>query len=143
MRAEFHTQDEAVLAAAREVKRILAAELPEVENLAVSLDQGSPELLVGIDRDRAALFGFSVAQVAREIRGAMYGITATTYDSGGETLDVVVQLREEDRASLADLKSIFLIGSGGARIPVSNFVTISNSTAPRQINREERNASCT
>ncbi len=136
---EIRSKDqEASLAAAREVKRILAAELPEVENLAVSLDQGSPELLVGIDRDRAALFGFSVAQVAREIRGAMYGITATTYDSGGETLDVVVQLREEDRASLADLKSIFLIGSGGARIPVSNFVTISNSTAPRQINREDK-----
>lgn len=136
---EIRSKDqEASLAAAREVKRILAAELPEVENLAVSLEQGSPELLVGIDRDRAALFGFSVAQVAREIRGAMYGITATSYDSGGDTLDVVVQLREEDRASLADLKSIFLIGPGGARIPVSNFVTISNSTAPRQINRENK-----
>ena len=128
----------ASLEAAREVKRIIAAELPQVENLGISLEEGSPELLVSIDRDRAAMFGFSVSQIAKEIRSSIYGITATTYDSAGETIDVVVKLREEDRKTLSDLKSIFLIGASGTRIPVSNFVTISNSTAPQQINREDK-----
>ena len=128
----------ASLEAAQEVKRIIAAELPLVENLSISLEEGSPELLVSIDRDRAAMFGFSVSQIAKEIRSSVYGITATTYDSAGETLDVVVKLREEDRKTLSDIKSIFLIGASGARIPVSNFVTISNSTAPQQINREDK-----
>ena len=50
----------------------------------------------------------------------------------------MVKLREEDRKTLSDIKSIFLIGASGARIPVSNFVTISNSTAPQQINREDK-----
>jgi len=126
------------LEAAQEVKRIIAAELPLVENLSISLEEGSPELLVSIDRDRAAMFGFSVSQIAKEIRSSIYGITATTYDSAGETIDVVVKLREEDRKTLSDLKSIFLIGASGARIPVSNFVTISNSTAPQQVNREDK-----
>ena len=128
----------ASLEAAQEVKRIIASELPLVENLSISLEEGSPELLVSIDRDRAAMFGFSVSQIAKEIRSSIYGITATTYDSAGETLDVVVKLREEDRKTLSDIKSIFLIGASGARIPVSNFVTISNSTAPQQINREDK-----
>jgi HAE1 family hydrophobic/amphiphilic exporter-1 len=128
----------ASLEESQEIKRIIAAELPQVENVSVSLEEGSPELLVSIDRDRAAMFGFSVSQIAREIRSSVYGVTATTYDSAGETLDVVVKLREEDRKTLSDIKSIFLIGASGARIPVSNFVTISNSTAPRQINREDK-----
>ena len=128
----------ASLEAAREIKRIIAAELPQVENVSVSLDEGSPELLISVDRDRAAMFGFSVSQIANEIRSSVYGITATTYDSAGETLDVVVQLKEEDRKTLSDIKSIFLIGASGMRIPVSNFVTISNSTAPQQINRENK-----
>jgi len=112
--------------------------LPDVGNMRISLEAGSPELLIGIDRDRAAVFGFSVSQIAREIRSSIYGVTATSYDSGGETLDVVVKLKEEDRRTLSDLKSIFLISSSGARMPVSNFVTISNSTAPQQINRENK-----
>lgn len=129
---------EASLEAAQEVKRIIAASLPEVVNLDISLDKGSPELLIKIDRDRAAMFGFSVSQIAREIRSSVYGTTATTFDSSGEALDVVVRLREEDRQTVSDLKSIFLINSSGARIPVSNFVSISNSTAPQQINRENK-----
>ncbi len=135
----IHSKDQnASLAAAQEVKRIVAAELPYVENLSISLDQGSPELLIQIDRDRAAMFGFSLSQIAREIRNSVYGVTATTFDAGGETINVVVRLREEDRESLSDLRSIFLIGPSGKRIPVSNFVTISNSTAPQQINRENK-----
>ena len=136
---EVRSKDqEASLMAAKEIKRIVAAELPQVENLSISLEQGSPELLISIDRDRAAMFGFPVSQIAKEIRSSIYGITATTYDSAGETIDVVVKLREEDRRTLSDLKSIFLIDSSGERIPVSNFVTISNSTAPQQINRENK-----
>jgi HAE1 family hydrophobic/amphiphilic exporter-1 len=129
---------DASLEAAQEVKRILATELPQVVNLGISLEEGSPELLIKIDRDRAAMFGFSVSQIAREIRSSVYGTTATTFDSEGEALDVVVKLREEDRKTLSDIQSIFLIGATGARIPVSSFVSISNSTAPQQINRENK-----
>ncbi|HWP68467.1 MAG TPA: efflux RND transporter permease subunit, partial [Rectinemataceae bacterium] len=136
---EIHSKDQdSSLEAAKETKRIIAAELPQVENLSISLEQGSPELLISIDRDRAAMFGFSVSQIAKEIRSSVYGTTATTYDSAGETIDIVVKLRKEDRETLSDLKSIFLIGASGARIPVSTFVTISNSTAPQQINREDK-----
>ena len=135
----IHSKDQnASLAAAQEIKRIVEAELPYVENLSISLDQGSPELYIQIDRDRAAMFGFSLSQIAREIRNSVYGVTATTFDAGGETINVVVRLREQDRKTLADLRSIFLIGPSGKRIPVSNFVTISNSTAPQQINRENK-----
>lgn len=136
---EIRSRNQAAsLEEAAEIQRIIATNLPEVQNLAISLDQGSPELLVSIDRDRAAMFGFSLAQIAREIRASMYGTTVSSYDAGGDTLDVVVRLREEDRVSLADLKSVFLVNQAGDRIPVSSLAHISNSTAPQQIQRENK-----
>ncbi|PKL06703.1 MAG: AcrB/AcrD/AcrF family protein [Spirochaetae bacterium HGW-Spirochaetae-9] len=136
---ELRSKDQAAsMEAAMEIKRLIAAELPMVENLSTTLEQGSPELLIQVDRERAAMFGFSVSQIAREIRSSIYGITATTYDSEGESIDVIVKLREADRKNLSDLKSIFLISSKGDRIPVSNLVTISNSTAPTRISRENK-----
>lgn len=136
---EIRSKDQdASLAAAREIKRILAAELPEVENLSVSLEEGSPELLISIDRQKAATYGFSVSEVAKEIRSAVYGTTATTYNSAGDMIDVVVRLREEDRRTLSDIKALFLVTSAGDKIPISSFATISNSTTPQQIKREDK-----
>lgn len=136
---EIRSKDQvASLAAAQEIKRLIAANLPEVENLSISLEEGSPELLVQIDREKAASYGFSVSEVANEIRSAFYGVTATTYNSSGDLIDVVVRLREEDRKTLSDMKSLFLINSSGTKIPISNFVSIVNSTVPQQINRENK-----
>lgn len=136
---EIRSKDQdASLAAAQEIKRILATELPEVENFSISLEEGSPELLIKIDREKAAMYGFSVSQVAQEVRNAVYGVTAATYNSAGDMIDVVVRLREEDRRTLSDIKSLFLITSAGDKIPISSFVTISNSTAPQQIKRENK-----
>ena len=136
---ELRSRDQdAATEEAEEIKRLLDTHMPELENLSTSLDQGSPELLLRIDRDKAAIFGFSVAQVAREIRNALYGTTVTSFSMDGESVNVFMQLREEDRATLSDVQSLFLIGSSGARIPVSTFVSIENSTAPRRISRENR-----
>jgi HAE1 family hydrophobic/amphiphilic exporter-1 len=136
---ELRSRDQdAATEEAEEIKRLLDTYMPELENVTTSLDQGSPELLIRIDRDKAAIFGFSVSQIAREIRNALYGTTVTSFSMDGETVSVFVQLREEDRATLSDIQSLFLLSSSGARIPVSTFVSIENSTAPRRISRENR-----
>jgi len=128
----------ASLAAAKDIKQLIAENLSEVENLSISLEEGSPELLVKIDREKAATYGFSVSEVAREIRSAFYGTTATTYNSSGDLIDVVVRLREDDRKTLSDITSLFLTTSSGTKIPMSNFVSIVNSTVPQQINHENK-----
>ena len=136
---EIRSNDQtASLAAAKDIKQLIADNLPEVENLSISLDEGSPELLVKIDREKAAAYGFSVSEVAKEIRSAFYGTTATTYNSSGDLLDVVVKLRAEDRKTLSDITSLFLTTSSGTKIPMSNFVSIVNSTVPQKINREDK-----
>lgn len=136
---EIRSNDQvASFSAAQEMKRLLAANLSDIENLSISLEEGSPEILVQIDREKAAAYGFSVSEVANEIRGAIYGTTATTYNSSGDLIDVVVRLQPRDRKTLSDIKSLFLTNSSGTKISVTNFISIENSTMPQQINHENK-----
>jgi HAE1 family hydrophobic/amphiphilic exporter-1 len=136
---EIRSKDQvASLAAAQDIKRLVADNLHDIENLSISLEEGSPEILVQINREKAAAFGFSVSEIANELRGAVYGVTATTYNSSGDLIDVVVRLRAQDRKTLSDIKSLFLINSSGEKIPVSNFVSVVDSTVPQEINRENK-----
>jgi multidrug efflux pump subunit AcrB len=129
---------DASLEEATEIKRILAEELPYVQNLSLSLDQGSPELLISVDREKAALFGFSVSQVAQEITNSIYGTAATTLRNRRRNHRRLYPTAGRGQENLVGFKVHILISSSGTRIPVSSFVTISNSTAPRQINRENK-----
>jgi len=136
---EIRSKDQdASLMAAQDIKRLLASKMTDIENLSISLEEGSPELLVRIDREKASSSKLSVAGIAKEIRGAVYGVTATSYNSSGDMIDVVVRLQASDRKTLSDIQSLVLTNSSGTKIPLSNLVSINNSTVPQQINRENK-----
>jgi HAE1 family hydrophobic/amphiphilic exporter-1 len=112
--------------------------LPEIENPAVNLDEGAPQLTVEIDRDRAASFGLSIAAIATEIRTAMDGNNVTTMSRGDRLLNIQVRLKEEDRAGLPNLDAIFVMSRSGERVPLSNVAKISEGRAPSSIRRESQ-----
>ena len=68
----------------------------------------------------------------------MDGDTATTMSRGDRLIDVFVQLREEDRMTLPDLDSIFVMSRSGARVSLSNVAHIEEGRAPSSIRREKQ-----
>ena len=128
----------AIMDSAGEIQNIIVRYLPEIENPAINIDEGAPQLQVEIDRDRAASFGLSLAAIASEIRTAMDGSTATTMTRGDRLLNVQVQLREEDRVGLPNLDAIFVMSRGGSRISLSNVARIAEGRAPSSIRREKQ-----
>lgn len=123
---------------AEEIRAIINVHLPEVEDLAISLEQGGPELAIRVDRDRAAALGVSVSAVAREIRTAYSGTRATTIREDGSLMDVYVALREEDRDGMESLDAVLISGAGGRLIPLSSVASVREGRAPTTINRENR-----
>lgn len=81
------------------------------------LDAGRPELRVRIDRERAAAFGLSTAQIASTVRAAIQGIEASKYRTGKNEYDVTVRLREADRRSLEALQSL-TVPHEGRQVPL-------------------------
>jgi HAE1 family hydrophobic/amphiphilic exporter-1 len=128
----------AIMESANEILGIITRYLPEIENAAVNIDEGAPQLRVEIDRDRASAMGVSLAAIAAEIRTAMDGTTATTITQGERLVDVDVMLRDEDRRGLPNLDAVFVMSRTGDRIALSNLARISESRSPSSIRRENR-----
>ncbi|MCL2208731.1 MAG: efflux RND transporter permease subunit [Treponema sp.] len=128
----------ALMATAVDIQHIMMNYLPEIENPTVNLDEGAPQLLIEIDRDRASSFGLSLSAIAQEIRAAIDGETATTMSHGSRLLNIQVRLREEDRQGLPNLDAISVISRNGTRVPLSNVANISEGRAPSSIRREKQ-----
>ncbi|MDR0441930.1 MAG: efflux RND transporter permease subunit, partial [Treponema sp.] len=128
----------AIMETANEILHIITRYLPEIENAAVNIDEGAPQLQIEIDRERASSFGLSLASIASEIRTAMDGNVATTMSRGDRLLDVQVQLRNEDRQGLPNLDAIFVVSRNGTQVSLSNVARITEGRAPSSIRRERQ-----
>ena len=68
----------------------------------------------------------------------MNGTVASRYRDGGNEIDILVQLNEDDRSRVLDLEQIFVANSSGQRIPLASFASYENGTSPVSIVRENQ-----
>jgi HAE1 family hydrophobic/amphiphilic exporter-1 len=101
-----------------------------------SIAVGRPEAQVYVNRDKAAFYGLGSAQVASSVRTAVEGSVATTYKVGGEEVDVRVQIPEERRKTLEQLRSITISSPTGAQVPLGDIAEIRVEQGPVTITRE-------
>lgn len=124
-----------------EALRVLSA-LPGIADLRSSIGTPRPEFRIEVNRDVANQVGVDLGTISATLRPLMAGETATRWeDPTGEERDVVVQVSEEDRETLADLGDVPVPtasrGAGGvATVPLRTIARIVPGTAPAQIDRK-------
>jgi multidrug efflux pump subunit AcrB len=108
------------------------------KDVRVSREQDYPQQNIVVDRERAALLGLNVAQVARAVQTFVNGYDASIFSDPytGNQYNINVRSRESDRASLSDLSQIFVLNPKGRPIPLDNIATISRGAGPIQIERK-------
>jgi multidrug efflux pump subunit AcrB len=84
------------------------------------LDAARPELSVTVNRENAAIYELSTADVGRAIRGAIQGIEAAKYRTGTDEYDIIVRLAPEYRRELDQLAELNVMAEGGRQIPLSS-----------------------
>ncbi len=87
----------------------VAAQLVGLES---DLNEARPELSVRVDREKAALYGLSTAQVGNALRGAIQGIEAAKYRAGNDEYDIIVRLAEPYRNELSSLEDLVVFAEG-------------------------------
>ncbi|HZD06530.1 MAG TPA: efflux RND transporter permease subunit, partial [Longimicrobiales bacterium] len=87
------------------------------------LDAARPELSVEVDREKAALYDLSTAEVGRTIRGAINGIEAAKYRTGNDEYDIVVRLARPYRHELENLRELTVVTDEGSQIPLPSVAT--------------------
>lgn len=129
-----------------------ARENPRLLNMDSNYRETKPEIRVDIDRRKAAELGVSIQAVGRTIETMLGAREVGTYVQGGEEYRIMLQAREQDRATPYDLQNIFVrtttggalglvAGAGsqqGALVPLSNVVTLSERARPQSLAREDR-----
>jgi multidrug efflux pump subunit AcrB len=88
-----------------------------------------------VDKEKAALNGVSAEQVASTLRIAVEGMTAGLLHQPAEKEDVSIMLRlsPAERSSVADLKQIKVIGTGGNMVSLGELVRVEESIADKSI----------
>jgi len=126
----------AVLDTANRAIAVLSEYVPQLTEITSDFASGRPQYTVAVDEERAAALGVSVSAVSAELRSALNGVVATTYQSGGDELDVLVAQPAAEISTLSDLSRLFVSGKNG-KVSLDNVVSFVPTTAPRSISREE------
>jgi multidrug efflux pump subunit AcrB len=88
-----------------------------------------------VDKEKAALNGVSADQITQTLRmalsGAVVGIAHQPKEK--EDVDIVLQLPQRARTSLADLGEIRLASANGALVPLSELTRIEEGTIEKSI----------
>ncbi|SMB89869.1 hydrophobic/amphiphilic exporter-1, HAE1 family [Thermanaeromonas toyohensis ToBE] len=129
---------------ALQVKQIVS-QVPGTVGVESSFTQGRPQVEVIVDREKAALYNLSSAQVGNIVASAVGGKVATRYRVGGEEYDVRVQLPLSSRRTLMDLENLTVPSPLGIQVPLKEVARFKIDTTPSTINRynQERVASVT
>jgi multidrug efflux pump len=102
-----------------------------------------PQLEVSIDRDRANDLELSVRDIASALQILLGGLDLSTFKSGGETYNVMVQLRRRERDDPRDLLELYVRGSEEQLIPLVSVIKTRETISPREIPHYDRHRSVT
>jgi multidrug efflux pump subunit AcrB len=74
--------------------------IPGIEELKSDFDEGKPELIIDIDRERANHEGISTGQIGMEIRNAVLGKEISKYREGEDQYPIQLRYQENQRKNI-------------------------------------------
>lgn len=125
------------LEVAERVKKIVQ-EVPGTTDVALSQKDPRPELWVEVDREKASSFGLNLAMIAGTVRNYFYGDDPTEFRDAGDSFDIFIRLREEDKNKLENLPEVPVFTPDGRMIKLKNIAEIKSGEGPIEIERKNR-----
>lgn len=120
-----------------ESRDILAQE-PGLYNITTSLDEGTPQVEVAIDRFRTSYYNVTVENIINQVRGHLEGSAAGSFEKDGELKDVTIKLGHLSVRQLNDL----MINAGNVKVPLSELSAVRTVVSPREITRRNQARTC-
>ena len=111
----------------------------KLDGLKSDMEAGRPELVVEVDRERAALHELSTSDVGNTIRSAINGRVASQFRAGEEEYDITVRLAAEFREDLDSLGDLVVVADSGDQIPLSSVASWRISRGLGDVTRKDLN----
>ncbi|MBN1793932.1 MAG: efflux RND transporter permease subunit [Candidatus Omnitrophica bacterium] len=110
-----------------------------LQDVRMSRIQGRPEWGVEIVKDRAALYGVTVKEVAETLHAQMRGLRATRYHTEGTEVETVVRLQGEYRDTIDEIRKLTLGTPEGEQVYLEEIAQFVPSLVPGEIIRQNKN----
>ncbi|MDN3706574.1 efflux RND transporter permease subunit [Myroides ceti] len=123
------------LNAVRQSKKLMFAD--------ADLKINKPEIKINIDRQKAALMGVSIEEVARTLQLSLSGLRYAYFLRNDRQYEVIGQMNRELRNDITDLNSIYVRSNNGQLIPLNNLITTEEAVSPAAIYRYDQFTSAT
>src|SRR4051812_38796079 len=110
--------------------------VPGVVDVSTDREQGGSQLNVAIDRPAAARYGVRVQDIDAALANAYAQRQVSTIYTQRNQYRVILEVDAQYQRDPNDLSQIFVPGSGGAQVPLSNVARFERSIAPLVINHQ-------
>ncbi len=112
--------------------------LEDAVDVTSSVAEQVPQVEVTMNREAAAQYGLTAAQVGAAVRAELTGDTATTVTLNSKELDVIVRGDGSAAASLDALRSMPIATAMGGYVPLSSVANVEVVQAPQTITRNNQ-----
>jgi multidrug efflux pump subunit AcrB len=122
---------------------IKKAGIEGIEDLRSDLVMNKPEIIIDIDKEKAAREGISTAAAATFVRTALFGAEASKFRDNKDEYEINVRVAEDQRKKIEELLAGNIgyldMATGGFRqIPLSSIANIRYGTTFSSINRKNQ-----
>jgi len=121
----------------RELRDALAG-VDGVRETRFSMQTGSPELALELDRDRLRTLGLTPAEVTATLRGWYRGVAATVFREGGDEFVVRVRAPKDVRADVDRLRYVPVQLPAGGSVPLGSLAELGYRLGPTAIEHEDQ-----
>ncbi len=109
----------------------------KLDGLESDMAEGRPELVIDVDREKAALYGLTTQDIGFTIRSAINGTEASKYRDGKDEYDITVRLAEAYRGDLSSLGDLTIWSDMGVQVPLSSVATWRVDKGYGDVNRKD------
>ncbi|MGE0885815.1 MAG: efflux RND transporter permease subunit [Blastocatellales bacterium] len=122
---------------AKKIKDIVDG-VPGVTDSTISRREGMPEMLITVDRDKAASLGLNASDISTTLETVIGGRRASQFRQDGEEFNILVRLNEEQRSNIGQLQNVTVLTPSGQSVPIGNLVKVQRREGPVSIERQDQ-----
>lgn len=122
---------------AAKIQRIVES-TPGAVDASISRKKPRPEVLIRLDRDKAASLGLNVALVADALRTNYYGFDDTKFREAGDDFDIELRLKKDQRETIREIGETPITTLNGQTIKLRNVASVRETFGPVEIDRKNR-----
>lgn len=115
----------------------IVKQIEGAEDVSIEQEPQLPQLQIRANREKIALYGLNVADVADLIEIAIGGKAVSQVYIGNKAYDITCRYSEESRNTPEKISSLLLTTSSGAKIPLSQVADITTTAGAGMIARED------